>query len=145
MPEPGSIKTIRAAVEAVVPPTDGAPGAVELGVVDHVVENMELYLPGFVDLVAALLDAYAAGVRPGAAFAELDPAERDRVFREMGAEESQDLREALGAVLVFTLGGVYSEWTGYDRATGHLRPPAAWGAMGFPGPAPAHSSYRGDG
>lgn len=144
MPEPSSVDTIRAAVEAILPPTDGSPGGAELGVHRHVVEQVELYLPGFTDLTAALLDAYAAGVRDGASFTDLSLEDRGAVFREMSAEESQDVREALAAVFVFALGGMYSEWTGRDPETGEVRPPAAWGEMGFPGPVAGHPRYRED-
>jgi hypothetical protein len=137
MPDASSLATLRAAVDAVAPPVDGQPGAVELGVERHVVEQIELYLPGFTDMLAALLDAYAPDVRPGTAFVDLTPAERGEVFRLMASEESQDVREAIDAVFVFTLGGVYSEST---AAPGER--PAAWDRVGFAGPSYGHPDYR---
>jgi hypothetical protein len=48
------------------------------------------------------------------------------------------------ALLVFTYGGMHSEWTGYDRARGALRAPAVWADMGYGGPARGHPVYRED-
>jgi len=59
MPEETSLVAVRAAVEAIVPPFGGLPGAADLDVQRHVVEAIEQFLPGFVDLLATLLDAYA--------------------------------------------------------------------------------------
>jgi hypothetical protein len=137
MPDASSLATLRAAVEAIAPPVGGQPGAVELGVEHHVVEQVEIYLPGFTDMLAALLDAYATDVRPGTAFTELTPQERGEVFRLMAAEESQDIREAVDAVFVFTLGGLYSEST---AAPGDR--PASWDRVGFAGPSHGHADYR---
>jgi hypothetical protein len=142
--EPSAVAAIRAAVEAIVPPTDGSPGGADLGVHRHVVEQLDRVTPGLPDLIGALLDAYAADVRRDASFAQLDLEERGRVIRAMGEEEAQDVQEALGAIFVFALGGSYSEWSGYDRASGRLDPPPAWADMGYPGPALAHPVYRED-
>lgn len=137
MPDEPALATLRAALEAVAPPVDGQPGAVELGVEHHVVKQIEMYLPGFTEMLAALLDAYAMDVRPGAAFAELSPAERGEVFRLMADEDSQDIREAVDAVFVFTLGGVYSE----SRAAPGERA-ASWDRVGYGGPSYGHPVYR---
>ena len=56
----------------------------------------------------------------------------------MSEEESQDIADALGGLLVFAYGGMYSEWTGYDRESGTLERPAAWDRMGFLGPSRGH-------
>jgi len=140
MPEESALATLRAAIEAISPPVDGQPGAVELGVEEHVVHQIEMYLPGFTDMLATLLDAYAMDVRPGASFAELSPAERGEVFRAMASEDSQDIREAVDAIFVFTLGGVYSE----SRAPGvrdGVRP-AAWDRVGYGGPSLGHPEFH---
>jgi gluconate 2-dehydrogenase subunit 3-like protein len=142
MPEPASIQALRAAVEAIVPTVGDRPGAAELQVHLHVVEALDRYLPGFVDLAATLLDAYAMDVRPGASFAELTLEERTRVLRAMCLEESPDMRDIVDGLLVFTYGGTYSEWSGYERETRDLSPPAAWAAMGFHGPSDGHPDYR---
>src|SRR5204862_5585418 len=118
--EPETVEAIRAAVEAVSPRTGDAPGAVDIGAHEHVVQQIEGYVPGFSDMTATLLDAYAAGVKPGARFAELSLQERAAVFREMSTEEAQDIRDALDALFVFTLGGMYSEWSA--RRSGYPRP-----------------------
>lgn len=136
MPDDASIATLRAAVETIVP------GAAELRVHEHVVHSIESATPGFVDLTAILLDAFAADVRPGATFVELSLAERGEVLRLMTNGETQDLRDAVDALLVFTYGGMYSEWTGYDRATNHLRPPAVWGTLSYHGPVDGIPDYR---
>ncbi len=137
MPEESSLVTLRAAIEAIAPPVDGRPGGLESGAEAHVVEQVELYLPGFTDMLAALLEAYAGDVRPGASFTELTPEERGEVFRIMGSEDSQDLREAVDAVFVFTLGAVYSE-----SSAPRGERPAAWDRVGFAGPSDGHPDYR---
>jgi len=144
MPDVSSLATIRAVVETVVPPGGDQPGAAELGVERHVAGLIEQLFPRFVDLLAMLLDAYAADVRQGALFVELETEERGTVLRTMSmeGEGTQDMRDAVDALMVFTLGGVYSEWSGYDRATGALTAPASWKAMGYHGPVAGHPRYR---
>jgi hypothetical protein len=136
MPEASSLEAIRAATMRILP------GAEDLGVDRHVVELVEQALPGFIDLIAALLNAYAAGVRAGSKFVELNDEERDAVFRQMSDDESQDIRDAIDALLLFTYGGMHSEWTGYDPSRHSLDPPAVWSDMGYHGPARAHFPYR---
>ncbi|HEY7283550.1 MAG TPA: hypothetical protein VID47_18380 [Actinomycetota bacterium] len=137
MPDDSSLATLRAAIDAVAPPVEGRPDAPPEGVERHVVHQIELYLPGFTDMLAALLDAFAADVRPGAGFAELSREERGEVFRLMAAEESQDIREAVDALFVFTLGGVYSE-----SAAPPGQRPAVWDRVGYAGPSFGHPDYR---
>lgn len=143
MPDTDSLDAIRAAVDTVVPAAEGLPGALEMGVDRHVVDLIEQSFPGFVDLIAALLNAYANDVRAGAAFAELDAGERSKVLRIMSTDESQDIRDAVDALIVFTSGGSYSEWTKYDRASGQLAgAPLTWSHVGFHGPSHGHPDYR---
>jgi len=137
MPEESALLTLRAAIEAVSPLVDGQPGAVELGVERHVVHQLEMYLPGFTDMLAALLDAYAMDVRPDAAFTDLTPAERGEVFRLMSDEDSQDIRDSVDSLFAFTLGGVYSESVALPGG----RSPA-WDRVGFAGPVLGHPDYR---
>jgi hypothetical protein len=144
MPEPASIEAVRAAVEAIVPTTDDRPGGAELQVHRHVVEALDRFLPGFVDLAGTLLDAYATDVRPGARFTELTPDERTEVLRAMSLEENADMADVVDGLLLFTYGGMYSEWSGYDRRTRQLAPPQAWDRMGFAGPSDGHPRYRDD-
>lgn len=135
---------MRAAVEAIVPAVGGSPGAADLGVHEHVLDSLERFVAGFGDLLVTLLDAYAGDVRAGAAFTELDVAERQRVLRAMSMEASGDMADVVEGLLVFTYGGMYSEWTGYDRATRTLTRPRAWDDVGFAGPVRGHPVYRGD-
>jgi hypothetical protein len=144
MPDSASLEALRAAVEAVVPPTDGLPGAVAVNAHEHVAELLEKSLPGSVDMLAALLNAYAMDVRAGAGFAELSLEERSRVFRTMSSDDSQGIRDVVDALLVFSFGGTYSEWSGYDRASRSLTAPRAWAAAGFHGPVHGHPDYRTD-
>jgi gluconate 2-dehydrogenase subunit 3-like protein len=144
MTDPAALAAIRAAVETIVPPTDGSRGGADLGVERHVVEQLDRLTPGLPDLIGGLLDAYAADVRPDTSFVQLDLEERGRVIRAMGEDDTQDVREAVSAIFVFTLGGTYSEWSGYDRATGRLDPPASWTDIGYPGPVLGHPVYRQD-
>jgi hypothetical protein len=142
MPEAASLLAIRAAVEVIVPLVDGDPGAADLGVDRHVAEAIEQYLPGFVDLLGTLLDAYAADVRAGAAFVSLTADERSQVLRAMCREEGPDMQDIVDGLLVFTFGGMYSEWTGFDRATGTLEPPQVWASIGFGGRSDGYPEYR---
>lgn len=142
VPEPASIEAVRAAVEAIVPATGKHPGAAELRVHLHVVEALDRFVPGFVDLAGTLLDAYAVDVRPGASFIDLTPEERTQVLRVMSLEDNADMRDVIDGLLMFTYGGMYSEWSGYDRETGTLQPPRAWQALGFQGPSDGHPDYR---
>jgi hypothetical protein len=141
MAEPESVETIRAAVEAILPAVDGRPGGADLGVHEHVVEQVEMALPGFVGLMAALLDATAMELSQ-APFAGLGVPERIEVIRALSSDEAQDVREAADVLLIFAYGGMYSEWTGYDRETRSLERPAVWDDVGFHGPSLGHPDYR---
>ena len=93
-------------------------------------------------MIGMLLDAYAADVRDGATLEQLTIEERGRVIRAMAAEEAQDPRDILDAVFVFTIGAMYSEWSGYERSTRTLRPPATWAQVGYHGPVDGVANYR---
>src|SRR2546421_5138310 len=93
--DPEAVAAIRAAVDAMLPATDGRPGAVDLGVERHVVEQAEGAMQGSTDLMAALLNAYAEAVRAGVGFAALTREERVDVLRTMYADESQDIRDVV--------------------------------------------------
>jgi hypothetical protein len=134
MPEPDAVETIRAAVDALLPPTDGTPGAVQRGVPDFVIRNAEVFLPGFTDLAHALLNAYAMGVDPGKTFVELALDERRSVLEDLSRGETQDMREVLSAIQVFALGGTFSE--ALDGAS------EEWDRAGFPGPSQGYPVYR---
>jgi hypothetical protein len=145
MPMDSSLRAVEAVVDTIAPDVPEGPGGVALGVHRHVSESIEAALPGFVDMLAMLLDGYASEARPGASFADLDPEERGAVLRAMGREDSQDMKELVGALFLFTYGGMYSEWTGYDRATRDLEPPQVWRELGFRGPVRGNPEYRADG
>jgi hypothetical protein len=144
MPSPEALAAFRAAAETIVPPTEHLAGGADLDVHEHVVALIEQGLPGFGDMIAALLDAYAAEVRPDSRFAELEIEERSRVLRAMSSDDSQDIRDAVDAIIVFSLGGTFSEWTGYDRSSRELKPPRSWSVVGFHGPVHGHPTYRED-
>ncbi len=132
---------IRAAVDTIAPAVDGRPGALDVGADRHVVALIDQAVPGFVDLIGFLLDAYATDVRDGAAFVDLSQEERGRVLRLLAAEEGQDARDICDALFVFTIGAMFSEWSGYDRSTGRLDPPATWAAVGYHGPVDGVADY----
>jgi len=142
MPDPASVDAIRAAADAMLPDTDGHPGAASLGVERHIVEQAEGIMEGFTDLIATLLDAYAAAVRPDVRFAELSPDERRLVLQTMYAEDSQDVREIVDTIQVFAIGGMYSEWTGVDPKTRRPGRPAIWDDVGYHGPVDGVAEYR---
>jgi hypothetical protein len=135
---------IRAAVEAIAPSVDDGPGALAMGADRHVIELIDLYLPGFVDMIGMLLDAFAADVRPGAGMTELSLDERGEVLRLLVREEGQDAKDIVDALFVFTYGAMYSEWSGYDRATAALQPPPTWARAGYHGPVDGVAEYRAD-
>ena len=100
---------------------------------------------------AAMLRAFARSLEPLgdrllAVVLQLPPSldERREVFRAMSKEEAPDMRDIIDGLLVFTYGGMYSEWTGYDRGTGRLERPAAWDHVGYGGPSDGHPQYRED-
>jgi hypothetical protein len=138
---PGSA-AIRAAVETIAPAFDGRPGGVDVAADRHVVDLIDLALPGFVDMIGMLLDAYADDVRSGATMTSLSPEERGLVLRALAREEGQDARDVVDALFVFTLGAMYSEWSGYDRRTGALEPPETWRHVGYHGPVDGIVEYR---
>jgi hypothetical protein len=142
MTDPDTLETLRAAVETVAPATEGLAGATDLNSHEHVADMMEIGLPGITVMIAALLDAYAADVKPGTPFKDLSIEERGRVVRAMSTDESQDIRDAIDAIIVFGCGGMFSEWSGYDRASRSLNAPATWAAVGFHGPVHGHPNYR---
>jgi hypothetical protein len=144
MPDPSSFEVIRAAADAMFPATDGKPGAADLGVERHIVEQAEGALPGSADLIATLLNAYAAAVREGADFLALTPDERRQAMRAMLAEESQDIREVVETVQVFATGGMYSEWRSFDAEKRELERPAIWDDIGYHGPVDGVAEYRED-
>lgn len=141
MPEQASIDAIRAAVDAVLPGDGTLPAASALGLERHVCDLVEQALPGYIDLIAALLNAYAAEAS-GSEFVSLDEDGRRAVLRSMSKDESQDIRDAVDAIVVFTLGGMYSEWTGFDKEKRVLRAPASWGAVGFHGVSLGYPDFR---
>ena len=134
MPDQAALDAIKAVVETIAPRTEAGPGAAEMDVHRHVAESIDSALPGFVPMLLMLLDAYAADVRAGEAFADLSPEERGAVLRTMAGEQTQDMKEVVGALFLFTYGGMFSEWSGYDRATRSLTPPWTWEALRFRGP-----------
>ena len=144
MPDADAVAAIRAAVDAMLPPTDGKPGAADLGVERHVVEQSEGAMQGSADLMAALLNAYADGVRSGVPFAELSRADRVTVLRTMYADEAQDIRDVVDTIQVFAIGGMYSEWATFDGRTRELQRPATWDDVGYHGPVDGVAEYRVD-
>jgi Gluconate 2-dehydrogenase subunit 3 len=144
MADPESVAAIRAAVDAMLPATDGRPGAVDLGVERHVVEQAEGAMQGSTDLMAALLNAFAEGVNPGVGFASLSREERIEVLRTMYADEAQDIRDVVDTIQIFAIGGMYSEWTTYDPATRDVQRPAVWDDVGYHGPVDGIPEFRVD-
>jgi hypothetical protein len=139
MADPESAATIRAVIEVLLPAVEGRAGALDVNTDQHAVDQLDKYLPGFPDMAAALFDAYAAGVRPGAFFRDLSVDERLQALQEMASDESQDIREALDAVTVFAIGGAYSEWP--DRRHDPPRP-RTWDDAHYPGPSDGSPDYR---
>ena len=144
MPDPDAVAAIRAAVDAMLPPTDGRPGAADLGVERHVVEQAEGAMEGSTDLLAALLNAFADGVRSGVPFAELSREDRVTVLRTMYQDEAQDIRDVVDTIQIFALGGMYSEWSTFDPKTREVQRPAAWDDVGYHGPVRGIPEYRVD-
>jgi hypothetical protein len=144
MTDPATLETLRAAVETVAPATEGMPGATDVNSHEHVAEMLDIGLPGITVMIAALFDAYAADVKADTPFKDLSIEDRGRVVRAMSTDDSQDIRDAIDAIIVFGCGGLFSEWSGYDRASRALKAPATWAALGFHGPVHGHPNYRED-
>jgi hypothetical protein len=135
------METLRAAVEVVLPAGDGFPSGLEVGAERHIRDAFESVLPGATDLLAGLLDAYAADAG-AAGFTSLDADARAGVLRTMLADPSADVREMAESILLFGYGALVSEWSGYDRATKTLKRPAMWDTLGFGGPVEGYPEYR---
>lgn len=140
--QPATVETLRAAVDTIVPSVDGAPAASELNAHHHLIEVLDKALPSGADLVASLLDVIAGQTTPETRFVDLDDKERGKVFDALAATGLQDLRDAVDAILIFTLDAVYSEWSGLDRSTGSLSPPKSWTRLGYHGPVLGVPKYR---
>jgi hypothetical protein len=138
MPDQAALDAIKAVVQTIAPRTEAGPGAADMDVHRHVAESIDAALPGFVPMLVMLLDAYAADVRAGAAFVDLSREERGGVLRTMAGEQTQDMKEIVGALFLFTFGGMFSDWSGYERSARTLNPPWTWEALRFRGPAPGH-------
>lgn len=138
-----SMETLRAAVEIAFPGGDGIPAGLDVGADRHIADALNSVLPGAVDLLAALLDASAGEQGGTEGFAALPPDGRAAVLRAMLREPVADVRELAESILMFGAGAIFSEWSGYDRATRTLTPPATWKAIGFAGPSLGHPEYEG--
>ena len=136
-----SLDTLRAAVECALPAGEGIPAGLEVGADRHIRDALESMLPGATDLLAGLLDAYAAEQGEPEGFASLPIEDRAVVLRKMLTEPIADVRELAEAVLLFGYGAVYSEWSGFDRDTRTLKPPPVWDAIGYGGPSDGHPDY----
>jgi hypothetical protein len=77
----------------------------------------------------------------GSPFAAADLASRQRSLRAFVNEEAVDVRDAADALFAFTYGGMYSEWTGFDRDRRVLEPPPVWGRMGYGGPSIGYPDF----
>ena len=140
----GSLETLRSAVEVAFPGGDGIPAGLDVGADRHIADALNSMLPGSVDLLAALLDASAAEHGGADGFAAMALDARARVLRAMLREPIADVRELAESIMLFGAGAIFSEWSGYDRETGALTPPATWAAIGYGGPSLGHPGYAGD-
>jgi hypothetical protein len=129
---------LRALVDIVVPRHDGLESASERGVHEHVASCLEALQPGSVKMLLLLLNIHARNVDPATRFADLDPEARATVFADLAEDDAEEIRDAVDGVLVFTLGGYFSDWSGYDRASRRLDPPPVWRRLGYEGPSQEH-------
>jgi hypothetical protein len=70
--------------------------------------------------------------------------ERRQVFGAMSSEESPDMADLIDGLLVFTYGGMYSEWTAAHSQAGRRQRPEVWDDIGYGGPSDGHAGYRQD-
>lgn len=133
---------LRAVVDVIVPDTDGHPSASALGVHLRLASCLEMAQPGATSLLVLLLDMYARVQRPDATFAELTPMQQDSVLRELSADESDELRDLVDVVHVYTLNGYFSDWPGCRPETGDFTAPPIWQAMGYHGPSLEHLAFH---
>jgi hypothetical protein len=134
MPDPP--RTLRALAEAVVPgpPHDETLGAAEIEAERFIAHYLELVIPGLSEGVATMLDGLAAEAQPGAAFADLDLAQRASVLERLTQHEVADLRELGDLLLALAVASVYGEWSGQDEQGELFRTPLGWELTGWPGP-----------
>ena len=125
-------------VDVIAPSYEGLPAASTIGVHRHLVSCLEAAQPGLSQMVVLLLNMYARIERRDATFVSLSPQERDHVLRNLAEEDDEQIRDAVDAVLVFTYSGYFSEWSGFDPATGAVIRPAVWNRMGYRGPSLGH-------
>ena len=133
---------LRAVVDVIIPAADGRPQASALGVHRRVASCLEMAQPGATSLLVLLLDMYARVQRPDAIFTELTPGQQDSVLRELAADESDDLRDLVDVVHVYTLNGYFSDWQDCSPETGGFTAPPVWQAMGYHGPSLEHLAYH---
>ena len=135
---PDQEAALRALVDVVLPRHAGLEAASERGVHEHVAACLEAMQPGSVRMLILLLDIHARNVDSAARFADLGPEGRARVFSDLAVDDADEIRDAVDGVLLFTLGGYFSDWSGYDRASRRLDAPPVWRRVGYRGPSEHH-------
>lgn len=103
------------------------PGSSQFGIHDKVAELFNTAMPGFPVLVSALLDGFAMEEAPGVTFRELDPEAKDRVIEKMSIDPSNDVKDVIDGLFLFTLGQNYNET--------HPKSEQVWSRIGYHGPS----------
>lgn len=103
------------------------PGSSESGIHAKVAELFNTAMPGFPTLVSALLDGFAMEEVPGITFRELDPEAKDRVIEKMSVDPSNDVKDVIDGLFLFTLGQNYNET--------HPNREQVWARIGYHGPS----------
>jgi gluconate 2-dehydrogenase gamma chain len=118
--------TIEAAIGRIIP-KDGAPGAIEAGVIDYIENALggydAEYLPLYIDGVREL-DRLARGKFGAQAFTSLQPQQQDQVLTDL------EKGPFFTHLLEHSMQGFYG-----DPCHGGNRDRTSWKMIGFPGPA----------
>lgn len=103
------------------------PGSSQFGIHHNVADLFNTAMPGFPVLVSALLDGFAMEEAPGVTFRDLDPAAKDRVIEKMSVDSSNDVKDVIDGLFLFTLGQNYNET--------HPKSQQVWSRIGYHGPS----------
>ena len=134
---PAQMKTLQAFIDRLIPSDETGPGAVEAGAQNYIDRHLAGYLAAEkAAFLAGLddLDAYARRTR-GAAFAELNPAQRDEILTAMDAgraEGFQTARNFFNRARRLTLEGTFG-----DPVYGGNKNGIGWDIIRYPGPRPS--------
>jgi hypothetical protein len=129
-----SLDVLRALADIIAPAVDGCPAAGDVQAHLRAAQSLEMLQRGSTTLLTRMVNMYARAQRRGARFLELNPAERERVLRELAAEDGDDMCDLVEGLHTFILNGYLAGWS----STVPWQQPEPWNVMGFHGTANGH-------